>query len=173
MALRDMPSLDPATSQQLERDARHGRTPLVRRRSQIVLLAYELGSQAEILRAVRCSRSTVARTLALFRKGRCSALRRRRPSQPHFSRVTLPWQKALALAMEQGPEACGVPRPHWTAPLLATYLAEQLGIQVSERTVRRYLQQLDYRLGRPTYTVRHKAAAQPDYLPKRLGSKCS
>ncbi len=173
MALRDMPSLDPATSHQLERDARHGRTPLVRRRSQIVLLAYELGSQAEILRAVRCSRSTVARTLALFRKGRCSALRRRRPSQPHFSRVTLPWQKALALAMEQGPEACGVPRPAWTAPLLAAYLAEQLGTQVSERTVRRYLQRLDYRLGRPTHTVRHKAEEQPDYLPKRPGSKCS
>ena len=173
MALRGMPPLDSITRQQLERDARYALTPLVRRRSQIILLAYELGSQAESMRAVRCSRSTVARALALFRAGRCSALRRQFPSQPHFSRVTLPWQKALAVAMEQGPEACGVPRPAWTAPLLADYLAEQLGIQVSERTVRRYLQRLDYRLGRPTHTVRHKAEEQPDYLPKSPGSKCS
>ena len=173
MALRGLLPLSAATWRQLEHEAQHGATPLVRRRSQIVLLAYELASQAEIMRAVRCSRSTVARTLALFRQGQCSALRRRLPSRPHFSRVTLAWQKALALAMEQGPEACGVPRPAWTAPLLATYLAEQLGIQVSERTVRRYVKPLGYRLGRPTYTVRHKAEEQPDYLPKRPGSKCS
>ena len=173
MALRGMPPLDSLTLQRLEQEARYALTPLVRRRSQIVLLAYELGSQAEIMRAVRCSRSTVARTLALFRAGHCSALRRRHPAQPHCSRVTLAWLRALALAMEQGPEACGVPRPAWTAPLLAAHLGEQLGIQVSERTVRRYLLHLDYRLGRPTYTVRHKAEEQPDYLPKEPGSKCS
>ena len=170
MALRGLPPLDPDTFAHLERDARTAATALVRRRSQIILLAYELDSQAAIMRAVRCSRSTVARTLALFRRDRRSALRR--PPQAHFWVINLAWQQALALALEAGPEACAVPRPTWTAPLLAVYLAEHTGIQASERTVRRYLKRLGYRLGRPTYTVRHKAEEQPDYAPKRPGSKC-
>ncbi len=87
--------------------------------------------------------------------------------------INLDWQQALAQAMEAGPAACGVPRPTWTAPLLAGYLAAQTGIQASERTVRRYLRRLGYRLGRPTYTVRPKAEEQPDYAPKRPGSKRS
>jgi transposase len=87
--------------------------------------------------------------------------------------VDAPWQTLLLQAMEQGPEACGVPRPTWTAPLLAQYLAERTGLAMSERTVRRYLKQHDYRLGRPTYTVRHKAEEQPDCAPKRRGSKRS
>jgi len=44
---------------------------------------------------------------------------------------------------------------------------------VSERTVRRGLALLDYVCRRPTWTVRHKAAEQPDYLPKRRGSRRS
>jgi transposase len=73
--------------------------------------------------------------------------------------------------MERGPRACGVPRPAWTAPLLERYLEATTGIVVSERTVRRGLDSLGYRLGRPTYTVRHKAEEEPDYVPKRRGSK--
>jgi hypothetical protein len=41
--------------------------------------------------------------------------------------VTLAWQKALAAAMARGPEACGVARPTWAAPLLASYLADERG----------------------------------------------
>jgi hypothetical protein len=57
--------------------------------------------------------------------------------------------------------------------LLAVHLAQQTGIQVSERTVRRELAALDYVCRRGTWTVRHKAEEQPDYLPKRKGSKRS
>ena len=40
-------------------------------------------------------------------------------------------------------------------------------------TVRRGLESLDYVCRHPTWTVRHKAEEQPDYLPKRRGSKRS
>jgi hypothetical protein len=40
---------------------------------------------------------------------------------------------------------------------------------VSERTVRRGLDSLGYRLGRPTWCVRHKAEEEPDYHPKKAG----
>ena len=47
--------------------------------------------------------------------------------------------------------------------------AELMG--VSERTVRRELARLGYVCRRSTWTVRHKAEAEPDYLPKGRGSK--
>jgi transposase len=75
--------------------------------------------------------------------------------------------------MRRGPEACGVPRPTWTAPLLARYLAEETGIEVSERTVRRGLDLLGYVCRRPFWTVRHKAEAEADYSPKAEGSRRS
>src|SRR4051812_20492365 len=59
--------------------------------------------------------------------------------------------------MQQGPEACGMARPTWSAGLLDRYLAERTGIAPGERTARRGLASLGYRLGRPTWSVRHKA----------------
>ena len=155
----------------LEHDYRYDPDPLVRRRSHIVLLARELETQNEVARVVRCSPDTVRRTLALYQQGGRSHLRRSPALGWHTAKRTLLWQKTLAQALEQGPEACGVPRPTWTAPLLAQHLAEQTGITVSEGTVRRGLASLDYVCRRPVWTVRQKAEEQPDYLPKRPGSK--
>jgi transposase len=157
----------------LEHDYRSGPDRLVRQRSHIVLLATQLDTRIAIAEVVHCSPDTVGKTLALYQQGGRSALRRRRPQKLRRARRTLAWQKALALAMEEGPRACGVPRPTWTAPLLARYLAEATGVAVSERSVRRGLASLGYRLGRPTWSVRHKAEEEPDYLPKRPGSKRS
>src|SRR3989304_4866942 len=67
--------------------------------------------------------------------------------------------------------ARGIPRPTWTAPLLAKYLAEKTGIAVGEWTVRHHLALLDYVCRRPTWTVRHKAEEQPDYAPKKTGTQ--
>lgn len=155
----------------LDQDYRYDPDPLVRRRSHIVLLARELETQSEVARVVRCSTDTVRRTLALYEQGGRSQLRRR-PALPwHTAKRTLAWQKALAEALARGPEACGVARPTWTAPLLAEYLAAQTGIRVDEATVRRGLDSLGYVCRRPVWSVRHKAEEQADYLPKRKGSK--
>jgi transposase len=168
-----MPSLSASDRQALQRASRYGETRLIRQRSQIVLLAYELANQTEVARAVRCSRATVNRTLQRWRRLGQTALPRRSPATSPNARVTLAFRHELAQAMERGPRACGVPRPTWTAPLLAAHLAKQTGIEVSERTVRRELAALDYVCRRGTWTVRHLAEEQPDYLPKRKGSKRS
>ena len=170
MAVFGAPLLSDEERAVLESDYRHGPDRLVRQRSHIVLLSTELETQIEVARVVHCSPDAVRKTLSLYRLGGRSALRRRRPRAPHAAKRTLAWQKALAEAMEQGPEACGVPRPTWTAPLLASYLTEKTGASVSERTVRRGLESLGYVCRRPTWTVRAKAEEQPDYLPKRKGS---
>jgi transposase len=173
MLLAEMPAVSVAELAALERDYRYGDSRLVRQRSQIVRLAYELETQAAIARAVRCSVDTVRRTLERYARGGRAALRRQSWSKAHPGRVDLVWQRELATAMAKGPRACGVPRPTWTAPLLAEYLAERTGVAVSERTVRRGLALLDYVCRRPTWVVRHKAEAEADYLPKRQGSRRS
>jgi transposase len=155
----------------LEHDYRYGGSRLVRQRSHIVLLAYRLKTQMEIAEVVCCSDATVSRTLAVYRRGGRQALRRDYQPALHPAKVSLGWQRVLAEAMKRGPQACGVPRPTWTAPLLADYLAKRTGIVVSERTVRRGLDLLGYVCRRPTWTVRHKAEEQEDYAPKRQGSK--
>jgi transposase len=171
LAIVGAPALSPSERAALNHDYRYHPDPLVRRRSHIVLLASELDTQSEVARVVRCSPDTVRRTLTLYEQGGRSQLRRR-PALPwHAAKRTLAWQKALATALEQGPEACGVSRPTWTAPLLAEYLAEKTGIAVDEATVRRGLASLDYVCRRPVWSVRHKAEEQADYLPKRKGSK--
>jgi transposase len=157
----------------LAHDYRFGPDRLVRQRSHIVLLATQLDTRKALAQIVHCSPDTVAKTLTLYQQGGRSALRRRRPQKLRRARRTLAWQKALALAMEAGPRACGIPRPTWTAPLLAHHLAQTTGVAVSERSVRRGLASLGYRLGRPTWSVRHKAEEEPDYAPKRPGSKRS
>lgn len=167
-----MPPVSAEQLSALEHDYRYGSDRLVRQRSHIVLLAYQLDTQKEIACVVRCSAATVGRALVCYLGGGRSALRRR-PLKSHVAKRTLSWQKELAQAMEAGPEDCGVCRPTWTAPLLAEYLDRQTGVAVSERTVRRGLESLGYRLGRPTWSVRHKAEEQPDYLPKGKGSKRS
>ena len=171
MAVAGAPPLSARERGALDHDYRYDLDPLVRRRSHIVLLASELETQSEVARVVRCSPDTVRRTLALYQHGGRSQLRRAPALGWHTAKRTLTWQKALATALAQGPEACGVARPTWTAPLLAQHLAAQTGIAVSEGTVRRGLASLDYVCRRPVWTVRHKAEEQPDYLPKRKGSK--
>jgi transposase len=170
MPVWGLPPLDPVVQAALERQYRTSTDRQLRQGSHIVLLAYQLDTQAQVAQVVRCSPQTVWRVLTRFREGGPAALARRPSPQSYQKSVTPAWKAALAQAMEQGPEACGVPRPTWTAPLLAAYLAEQTGVQVSERSVRRYLAQLGYRLGRPTHTMQPKAAEQPDYHPKAKGS---
>ncbi len=174
MAVWGMPVVSAEELAALDRDYRRAANRLVRQRSQVVLLAYDLPSQVAVARAVRCSLDTVGRTLELYRAGGRPALRRRpRSAPPATAKARLGWQKALAEAMARGPEACRVPRSTWTAPLLAAYLAERTGIAVGERTVRRGLALLGYVCRRPTWTLRHKAEESPDYAPKRPGSRRS
>ena len=166
-----MPPLPAAEKAALEHNYRYGPTRLLRQRSHIVLLAYELDNQTTIGQVVCCSRATVNRTLQRYRQGGRAALPRP-DTRPRVALWQQPlWRARLTRAMEAGPRACGVPRPTWTAPLLARYLSAQTGFPTGERTVRRGLEDLGWVCRRGTWTVRHKAEEYPDYLPKGTGSK--
>jgi transposase len=173
MAVAGAPSLDRIERAMLEHDYRTHADRLVRQRSHILLLCTELETQAQIARVVHCSTDTVRRTLATYRRGGRAALPRQRSRTTAAAQRVHARQEVLAQAMKAGPAVAGLSRPTWTAPLLADYLQRQTGQTVNERSVRRDLEQLGYRLGRPTWTVRHKAEAEPDYGPKGQGSKRS
>ena len=171
VAIWGTPSLAREERQALEHDYRYAKTRLVRQRSHILLLCTQLDSQSEVAKVVGCSRATVQRTLQLYEQGGRPSLRGPvRLRQPRMRR-TLDWQRALALALEQGPRTCGFDRPTWTAPLLSQYLSEQTGVAVGERSVRRGLAGLGYVCRRSTWVLRHKAEEQPDYHPKGKGSR--
>src|SRR5260370_9236980 len=120
-----MSPLSAAGEAALEHTYRSGRTRLLRQRSHIVLLAYELANQTAIAQVVHCSRATVNRTLQRYRRGGRAALPR-----PDARRTAALWKQPLwrarlTRAMEAGPPACAVPRPTWTPPLLARSLTGQ------------------------------------------------
>ena len=173
MAVWGAPSLENEERRALEDDYRYAKTRLVRQRSHLLLLCTQLDTHREVARVVGCCRATVQRTLQLYEKGGRTALRGRPRLRQARTRRTLGWQKTLAVAMQQGARACGVERPTWTAPLLAQYLAQQTGIAVGERSVRRGLKSLGYVCRRPTWVLRQKAEAEPDYHPKARGSRRS
>ena len=58
----------------------------------------------------------------------------------------------------------GVDSANWTTGLLASYLADQTGIAVSDETVRHALHAHGYVCKRPTWTLKRKAADQPGYV---------
>lgn len=170
MPIAGAPVLSAAERAALEQDFRRPPDPLVRQRSPIVLLSTEAATQAEVGRLARCSTDTVRRALALFRAGGRSALGRA-PAAPWPARQRhLAWQKALAEALERGPEGCGVARPSGTAPLRVAHRRATPGIQTRERTVRRGLASREFVGRRPTGTVRHKAEEQAGYAGKETGS---
>lgn len=173
MAVAGAPRLDPQERAALERDYRTHPDRLVRQRSHILLLCTELETQDEIARVLHCSTDTVRRALAAYRRGGRAALPRCQRRTTAATQRVQERKQVLVQAMEAGPSLAGLVRPTWTAPLLADYLHQQTGQALNERSVRRDLEQLGYRLGRPTWTVRQKAEAEPDYGPKGKGSKHS
>ena len=173
MAVAGVPHLEPEERAALEHDYRTHPDRLVRQRSHILLLCTQLETQTEVARVIHCSTDTVRRALESYRRGGRVALPRR-PRRPTLATKRVQARKqVLTQAMEAGPAVAGLARPTWTAPLLADYLYQQTGQRVNERSVRRDLAALGYRLGRPTWSVRKKAEVEPDYHPKGKGSKRS
>src|SRR6266516_3244949 len=133
-----LPRLDPATLTELHQ--RYEDTPIVenRTRYQMVLLAQQEHKVPQIARMVLRSEDTVARVLKRFLAAGLDAVPRRSPPGRE-RRVTAEWEAELLRVIEMDPHEVGQDTANWTTELLAEYLGQQTGIQVSEETVRVYL----------------------------------
>jgi len=163
-----LPQLDTATLAELHQ--RYEEAPNVesRTRYQMLLLAQQDYKVPQIAPIVLRSEDTVARVLNRFLTGGLDAVPRRRPPGRE-RRVTAEWEAELLRVIELDPHEVGQETANWTTELLAEYLGEQTGIQVTEETVRVYLHAHGYVCKRPTWTLRRKAGEQADYVGKECG----
>ncbi len=135
----------------------------LRLRYQMILLAHQGRSVAEIAAVVFRSRDTVEHVLKRFRDGGLGAVPRR--FAPGSSPTITPaWTAELLRVIECDPHTVGVESASWTTGLLATYLARQTGIAVSDETVRTTLHAHGYVCKRPTWTLKRRAEEQPGYV---------
>jgi transposase len=129
---------------------------------QMVLLAGDGRTAPEIAPIVQRSEATVQRVLHRYRDGGLAAVPNR-PRPGAAPTVTPAWVAELRRVIELDPHEVGVASALWTTGLLATYLAEQTGVDTSDETVRRYLHRFDYVCKRPRWTLKCKAEEQPDW----------
>jgi len=129
----------------------------------MVLLAQQEYKVPQIARMVLRSEDTVARVLKRFLAGGLDAVPRYSPPGRE-RRVTAAWEAELLRVIELDPHEVGQDTANWTTELLADYLGQHTGIQVTEETVRVYLHAHGYVCKRPIWTLRRKAEAQANYV---------
>jgi len=144
---------------------RYEETPNVesRTRYQMILLAQQNYKVPQIARIVLRSADTVAHVLKRFLAGGLDAVPRRTPPGRE-RRVTAAWEAELLRVIELDPHEVGQETANWTTELLAEYLGQPTGIQVTEETVRVSLHANGYVCKRPIWTLRRKAEEKADYV---------
>ena len=165
LTLPPLPDSQVAELRQLYDTTPHAK---LRLRSQIVLLAHQGRSVAEIATIVFRSRDTVERVLKRFLSGGVAALPPRK-APGMAPTVTPTWKAELLRVIDLDPHTVGVASANWTTGLLATYLATATGIAVTAETVRLYLHAADYVCQRPTWTLKRNAEEQPGYVGNACG----
>ena len=136
----------------------------VRTRAQMVLLAGEQGLNAgEIAVIVRQNDQTVRNWLKRYQAEGIRGLEDA-PRSGAPSKVTTAYKEQLVNTVRQRPRSLGQPYSMWTLQRLADYMAEQTGIRVSEKTVRRHLKAADIVLSRPQHKV---SSPDPEYEVKK------
>jgi transposase len=142
----------------LERALAAARKACEYRRLEATLLVAEGHSISEAARRVRVARLSVRRWVERYLHERdvCALIDRPRRGRPRQAkRLT---SQRLAATMARDPRRCGYLAATWTVPLLAHYLAEHDGIEVSQRTLRRRLHEAGWRWKRPRYVYVERAA---------------
>jgi transposase len=140
----------------------------LRLRYQIVLLATQGRSVADIAAIVFRSRDTVEWVLKRFRHGGLPAIpRRKAPGMVPI--VTSAWKAELLRVIDLDPPTVGVHSAHWTTGLLASYLAATTHMTVPAETVRLYLRAAGYVGKRPPWTRKRQAEEHPGYVGNASG----
>jgi len=168
----DFAPLDTATYNQLTQRFNATTIPETRLRYQILLLAHQGCTNAQIAPVVLRSRDTVERVLKRFREGGLDAVPYKKPGRAK-PKVTPEWKAQLERVVELDPHAVGVPSANWTTGLLAEYLRHRTGLELSQATVGRHLHQAGFVCKRPTWTLKQKAKEQAGYLGNACGWKRS
>ncbi len=159
--------LPPQTPEQVETLDRLYRTTKdvrLRQRAQLVLLAAEKGLvAAEIGDIVRLSEESVRRWLKRYVAEGIEGLSDApRSGTPRV--VTDAYVERLVEVVRRRPRSLDLPFSLWTCQRLADYLAEEMGIRVSDETVRHHLAAQGIVLSRPQHKI---SSPDPEYEVKK------
>jgi transposase len=133
-----------------------------------VLLAHQDYQTAEIAKITRQSQMNVRRWLHRFNEQGCAGLlevhRSGRPAE-----ITPAIESYLRTVVVQSPHEFGFARPGWTTHLLVKLVRRRFKHTVTDECIRQHLRRAGAVCRRPTWTVKHKAQAQPGYAQKKAG----
>jgi transposase len=165
---------DQERSAQLHHLTKTDPDPRVRRRAHAVLLVEDGQTVASVARLFQTAPYRVRVWQRRFaEEGRSGLLDRTRRGRP--PKLSADDRAFLVTALEQGPQAYGLPVTVWSIRDLQALLARERGITVSVYTVHRVVQALGFRYRRPRHDLHHRqdaaavAAAQHvlDWLQKK------
>ena len=111
-----------------------------RQRLQIMLLADEGISQAQICQALGCSQVTARHWILVARTGQAHNWQSNPIGRPKA--VTDQYLERLRELVSQSPREFGYPFRRWTAQWLSKHLAKEFGIELSARYINRLLKQM-------------------------------
>ena len=155
---------------ELDRLYRTAKTPRVRERAQMILLAVEQDMLAhEIASIVRRDEQTVRRWIKRFNAEGTNSLEDR-PRSGVDAKVTPAYRKRLLEVVRRRPRTLDLAFSLWSLQRLADFMAEETSIRVSHETVRRVLKTDGIVLSRPQHTI---TSPDPEYRVKKRRLKTS
>lgn len=108
-----------------------------RRRIEIMLLADAGQSQAQICEELGCSPETARQWIGMAREGKAHLWNERPIGRPHI--VSDQYLERLQELVMHNPREYGYPFKRWTAKWLSKHLADEFGIEISDRHINRLL----------------------------------
>ena len=130
---------------------------------QMVLLADEGRSVAEVAWLVRRGRDQVGKILHRFQREGLAGLRPRKHTGRPLG-VTPAWQAELRRVIDLDPHRVGVQSAVWTTRLLADYLERATGHRTGIEAVRVHLHRAGYVCKRPTWSLKRKSTEQAEWV---------
>jgi transposase len=135
--------LTPDQVEKLQSALRESELPHVRERILILLLQNDGKTQREIAQFLGCSPRTVAYWCMHGDPDNLESLHNKR-EQESYRKATPEYIQMLLETVDKDPQELGYDFGRWTGERLATYLAEQTGIELSGSQVRRILKRKKY-----------------------------
>jgi transposase len=110
------------------------------RRIEIMLSADAGKSQAQICEELGCSQETARQWIRMARDGKAHLWDERPIGRPHT--VNEQYLERLKVLVTHNPRDYGYPFKRWTAGWLSKHLADELGIEISDRHINRLLKKM-------------------------------
>ena len=153
-------NLSASEREQLRDLVKRAKDARVVKRAQALLWLSEGEKPEAVAQRLAVTRQTIYNWVGRYKRRRHEPISQRlrdrpRPGRPPSKREVV--AQVIERVIATDPRAYGYPSPVWDTGLLRHYCAQEEGLEVSRRTIRRALRQLGYRYKRPRYVLARRA----------------